>query len=206
MKKSTCLSFYVLLLCSGSLLAQHSGNISKTKVAGEWLTVFVTESNDTLLIKEMEGIQVSSPRSFSSNEEYRKYLMYKRYAAIVYPYALEGIRIFKDIQTNTEDLKKKNRKKFIKQLHKELKEEFTEPLKNLTKTQGKILVKMIEKELNLPLYELIKDFRGGWTATYWNILGSLNGFSLKDGYVPGEDYLLDAVIQDLDLQYPKINR
>jgi hypothetical protein len=194
----------VFFACSlpAFLSAQEVANTYQTMLGGELLTVLITSTNDTIYVKDMDGIQISSPRKFADTGEYRRYLKYKRYAAIVYPFAVEAIRIFRELEEDTEGLKKGKRKKHVKRLHKELKEEFTDPLKNLTKTQGKILVKMIENELQTPLYDLIKDFRGGWTATYWNILGSFNGFSLKDGYIKGEDHILDAVLEDMDLSYP----
>ena len=98
-------------------------------------------------------------------------------------------------------MKKRKRKKHIKRLQKELKKEFKEPLKKLTKTQGLILVKMIEKELDTPFYKLVKGLRGGMTAAYWNQLGKLYGYQLKDKYTPGEDPILDAVLNDLDISY-----
>lgn len=205
-KKLHYLPGFLLLLPLLASSQNQSINSWKTNLEGEWLTVVVTSENDTLYLTEMKDVQVSSPRYFKENSDYRRYLMYKRYAAIVYPYAVEAIRIFREIQTNTEGANKRARKKYIRKLHKDLKEQFTDPLKNLTKTQGKILVKMIENELQTPLYDLIKDFRGGWTATYWNILGNLNGFSLKDGYIHGEDPILDAVLNDLDLHYPESSR
>lgn len=163
------------------------------------MTVLITKDNDTIYVSEMDDIQVSSPKKFKDPRDYHTYMKYKRYAAIVYPYALKAIALFKELDENTEGLKKRKAKKYAKKRHKELKSEFTDPLKNLTKTQGKILVKMIEKELELPLFELIKDYRGGWTANYWNFLAGFSGYKLKHGYVRGEDIFMDAVLDDLDL-------
>ena len=84
---------------------------------------------------------------------------------------------------------------------KELKKEFKEPLKKLTRTQGKILVKMIEKELDTPLYTLMKNLRGTTTATYYNSMGKLYGYSLKTGYIVGEDEIMDIVLKDFDVSH-----
>ncbi|TAK40350.1 MAG: DUF4294 domain-containing protein, partial [Saprospiraceae bacterium] len=72
-------------------------------------------------------------------------------------------------------------------------------LKGLTKIQGKILVKMLERELDVPLYELIKTYRGGFSAGYWNTMSKFWGYDLKHGYLEGEDPILDAVLQDFVL-------
>jgi hypothetical protein len=89
----------------------------------------------------------------------------------------------------------------MRRLNRELKEEFQDPLKKLTKTQGKILVEMIEKEIDVPLYFLIKDVRNGFTATKWSTLSKLYGYDLKEGYIEGKDPIMDAVLQDLDVSY-----
>ena len=78
---------------------------------------------------------------------------------------------------------------------------FEEPLKKLTKTQGYILVKMIERETGEPMHELIKELRGGMTATYWTTMGRMFGHELKDGYVVGADTILDVVLQDYDVSH-----
>ena len=87
--------------------------------------------------------------------------------------------------------------------YKQLKKEFKTPLKNLTKTQGKILIKMIEKELDTPFYTLMKDMKGGWTAGYWNQMGKFFNYDLKEGYHEGDDPILDVVINDFDISYKK---
>lgn len=160
---------------------------------------YVTEGNDTLYISSLESISVTAPRIFESQEEYRRYLLYRRYAAKVYPYAIKAIKIHNDVLTETEEMKKRRRKKHTRKVHKELKEEFMDPLKKLTKTQGKILVKMIERELDIPMYLVIKRLRGGTTASYWNTMSRLYGYKLRDKYNPGEDIILDSVLEDFDI-------
>ena len=71
----------------------------------------------------------------------------------------------------------------------------------LSKTQGKILVKMIERELDTPMYSLIKDLQGKFKAFYWNHSSKLYGYRLKDGYTEGDNPILDAVLQDLNISY-----
>jgi len=88
-------------------------------------------------------------------------------------------------------------------LQRELKKEFEDPLKNLSKTQGRILVHMIERELDTPLHFLIKELKGGLTATYWSTAGSFFGYHLKRGYIEGEDPIMDIVLADFDVTHPK---
>ncbi len=190
------LLFIAALLIAGNAMAQHDGY---TYVEGKKMEYIIDECGDTLLVANLNDISISSPVSFDNADEYKRYRKYRRYAVKVHPYAVEAIRIFREVDYATETMKKRERKKYLKKLQKDLKKEFADPLKKLTKTQGYILVKMIEKELDTPMYELIKDLRGAFTASYWNTFGRTFGYRLKDGYVPGEDKILDAVLNDLRL-------
>ena len=60
---------------------------------------------------------------------------------------------------------------------------------------------MIEKELDTSMYDLIKDLRGGFNATYWAGLSNMYGYRLKDGYIEGEDPILDLVLEDFNISY-----
>lgn len=173
----------------------------KLMINGEELPYMIDECGDTLILASLESVSVSSLREFEDDADYKRYLKYRRYAAKVYPYAIEAIKVFRELEIETERMKKRQRKKYTKALHKDLKEKFTDPLKKLTKTQGLILVKMIEKELDKPMYFLIKDLRNGLTARYWNTLGGMFGHKLRKGYIIGEDPILDAVLNDLDISY-----
>jgi hypothetical protein len=174
-----------------------------TVVNGQHFPYTIDECGDTLILASLEGVSVSSLRTFESDEEYKRYRRYRMYAIKVYPYAKEAIRIFRETEYVTNNMRNKERRKYIKQLQKEMKDEFADPLKSLSKTQGKILIKMIERELDTPLYFLIKDLRNGLTASYWSTMGKLFGHQLKDGYIRGEDRILDAVLDDFNVSYDK---
>ncbi|MEM6317951.1 MAG: DUF4294 domain-containing protein [Bacteroidota bacterium] len=194
--------FIVLCLSANNsfLFAQDSISAGKDKINGQIVTVSYEES-DTLLVSDLAGVSVSVPRSFDDMDELIRYEKYKRYATKVYPYAVKSIKIFREVEEVTQTMNKRKRKKHIKRLHKELKKEFSDPLRNLSKTQGKILIEMIEKELDTSFYELMKGLRGGFTAGYWNTLSRMYGYRLKEKYQPGDDKILDAVLYDLDISH-----
>jgi len=187
---------------SSTVWAQDSLPIKKDKVDGEIVTINYS-GEDTLLVSDLEGVSISAPRNFESLEEQIRYEKYKRYATKVYPYAVEAIKIFREVEEVTLTMNKRQRKKHIKRLHKKLKKEFTDPLKNLSKTQGKILIEMIEKELDTSFYDLMKSLRGGFTAGYWSTLSRIYGYRLKEKYKEGDDKILDAVLYDLDVSHQK---
>lgn len=199
------LIIFLSFLLGGSGFAQTSSKerIEEMVINGEVVSAIITET-DTIMIADLAEVSVSSPRSFKSSAERRKYRKYRYYANKVYPYAVEAIKIFREVDYVTQTMSKRKRKKHIKRLNKQLKKEFKGKLKNLTKTQGKILVKMIEKELDRPFYSLVKDLRGGLTAAYWQQLGKLYSYNLKEGYIPGQDPLMDMVLHDFNISHEAI--
>lgn len=190
------LLFLSLAFCG--FLASQDGY---TKVNGKYYPYMVDDCGDTLIVAQLSDISVSSPEAFESDEDYKLYRRYRLYAQSVYPYAVDAIRIFRETEYMTQSMGNKDRKKYVRKLQNELKEKFEKPLKKMSKTQGKVLYRMIERELDKPIYFLIKDLRGGFTARYWATLGGLYGHKLKEGYNEGDDKILDMVLDDFDVSY-----
>lgn len=157
------------------------------------------EGTDTIVVARIPEVVVKAPPVFADDEEYRQYMRYKRYATEVLPYAIESIRLYREYQRETLDMKKGQAKRYAKDIQKDVKEDFTDPLKNLSRTQGKILVKMIENHLDMTMYDVLRDVRGGFTATKWQTVGRLYGYDLKEGYTPGKDKVLDMILNDFEL-------
>lgn len=190
--------FIVIILRTFQVFAQSPYKEFITIVDGEPVKVLVIDG-DTLVIANLELISVTAPREFDYTEDRDRYSKYRRYAAIVYPYAVQGLRIYKQLEKESEGKSKREKRKMIKEISGRLKDEFEEPLKNLTRTQGLILTKMMERALNKPFYEIIKELKGGFTAMYWNQLGKMYDYQLKDEYRVGKDPILDAVLEDFDV-------
>jgi hypothetical protein len=198
MMKNIFLPIALLLFSLHFLHAQKEGKVT---IDGNQYSYMIDGCGDTLIVADLDDVSVSSMREFSDRDEYLKYRRYRKYAAKVYPYAVEAVKLFREVEYATNTMKDRQRKKYVKQLHKDLKREFTDPLKHLTKTQGMILIKMIERELDTNMFTLIKNLRNGMTASYWNTMGGLFGHDLKTGYVEGNDPILDAVLRDMNISY-----
>ena len=114
----------------------------------------------------------------------------------VYPYAkLAGLKLrdYNKILLAAKNVAEKNR--LMRKAEKELKAEFETPLKNLTINQGKILLKLVDRETGNCSYELLKELRGTFMAFFWQNIGRLFGYNLKARYDPkGEDHQLETVI------------
>ncbi|NUN99581.1 MAG: DUF4294 domain-containing protein [Saprospiraceae bacterium] len=189
---------FAVLLTPALAGAQRVGY---TIINGQTLPFMLDGCGDTVIVATLDDVSVSSPRQFANDDEYKKYRKYRKFAAEVYPYAVEAVKVFREIEYYSDDMRRRERKRYMKELQKDLKERFEDPLKQLSKTRGLILIKMIERELQIPTYTLIKELKGGFTATYWSTLGRFYGYHLRDGYKVGEDAIMDMVLDDFDVSY-----
>ena len=90
----------------------------------------------------------------------------------------------------------KTRKAYMKIVEKELRAEFEEPLKDLSITQGRILLKLIDRETSHTSYELVKGFRGEFQAFMWQSVARLFGNNMKAKYdSTGEDIMIERAIR-----------
>jgi hypothetical protein len=170
-------------------IVHHDGRVMRIRITG----------TDTLIVATIPEVVIKAPPVFSNDEEYRQYMRYRRYAMDVLPYAIESIRMYRKYEAETKDMKSGKARKYAKTIQQEAKDEFTDRLKTLSRTQGKILVKMIERHLNTNTYDILKDVRGSFNAMKWQTVGKLYGYDLKEGYHPGEDRILDMILNDFEI-------
>jgi hypothetical protein len=116
---------------------------------------------------------------------------------IAYPYAkLAGIKLREYEQVLMAASSDQERRKIMKQAEEELKEQFGDDLRNLTFTQGRILIKLIDRETGETSYDLVRELRGSFTAFFYQAFARIWGFNLKDNYDPeGEDELIEQIVQ-----------
>lgn len=188
---------WIFLLCFPLFISPLFGQNLDTLPKGAWARMEI-DHGDTLFVMSLPWHRVSSKRQFKDFAEQRQYFLYYRAAKRVYPYAVQAIDLYNDIRAETQDMNKRQRKKYVKREHKELKEDMTEQMKKLSRTEGKVLIKMIERQLNTNFYSIIRDTRGAFTASYWNQMGKIWDYNLKDGYRVGSDPLLDEILLDYD--------
>jgi len=206
------LIFFSLLLLGISAQSQNTNEstqdqsfeddyeIRKMKIKGKVYSVLITEG-DTMVIADLDYVNISSMRLFTNADEKKKYYNFKKKSRKVYDYAQEAIQIYKEYEfVKTQDISKRELKKEVKRLEEELKEKFESKLKKLTKLEGKIMVKMIEKETGQTMYNIIKDIRGGFTAFYWHNFSKLYSYDLKEGYDKGKYPIFDGVINDVTFE------
>lgn len=148
---------------------------------------------------DLEEVILLNKLHFNSKEDRRYYLILKRKTRKVYPFAkLAAERLI----TMTERLKtidsKRDRRVYTKRIQKYIEGEFSEKLKNLTHTEGQILVKLIHRQTGRTAFDLVKELRTGWRAFWYNTTANLFDISIKEEYKPfetKEDYLIEDILE-----------
>lgn len=145
---------------------------------------------------ELRTVYIFAPLKFKNDKERMEYSRLVRNVKRVYPIAREInraiIETYEYLQTLPDD---KARQKHLKQVEKGLKEQYTPQMKKLSFTQGKLLIKMIDRQTNSTGYELVKAFMGPFKAGFYQAFASIFGASLKKEYdAEGEDKLTERVV------------
>jgi hypothetical protein len=158
-------------------------------------------NDDTIYFSEIPQVEILSFKNYSERKYYYKL---KKKVLKVYPFAktakLKLIEINSVIDTIP---KRRKRKRYTKKITKWVKEEYTERLKSLTKSEGKILVKLIYRETQTTSYQIVKSYRGRFNAYFWQTMAKFWDNNLKLKYDPvnlREDKLIEHIIKDSKLE------
>lgn len=174
--------------------------ISQAQIEQQTFRAEVVDS-DTVAIINLPEVIVLSEKIFKNERERRKYNRTVLYVKKVYPYAKlagEKLRYYDDTLRKIEN--ERARKKFMKKIEEELQQDYEGELRKLTFTQGKILLKLIDRETNNTSYALLKDLRGGVSAVLWQGIGRVFGYNLKVRYDPeGEDKEIERIVQLIEM-------
>ena len=193
MKKKLLLILLIVPIC---VLAQKK---EETDIFEDFYII----KNDSLTIP-LDEIVVFDKRSFDSDKEKRYYFWYYKKVHKAYPFAAMAAEKLSEINAELDVIKsKRKRKKHIKKIQNYMEEEFAPQLKKLTRTEGRILIKLVNRQTGETMYELIKEYRSGWKAFWYNSSANLFKLSLKNEYKP-EENAMDFIIEDI-LQRSFIN-
>lgn len=145
------------------------------------------QSGDTLIIKQLDELEVFP--KLRNRYQARRYNRLVRYVQKVYPYAqiaAQKMNEYEQILIDTPDPAKQ--RKLMKKVEDDIYEEWGEDLKDLTYMQGGILLKLIDRQTGESSYEIVKEFRGGFRAFFYQSFARIFGFNLKERYNPKEVY------------------
>ncbi|WP_321287898.1 DUF4294 domain-containing protein [uncultured Sunxiuqinia sp.] len=156
----------------------------------------VEENGDTLPHQDLEPISVYPKHVFKSKRWERRYYRLERKVKKVYPYAQKAAELLKKYEDEYLAAEsRREQKKYIKKVEEELFDQYGDELKKLSISEGRILIKLIDRETGHTSYELIKDLKGGLVAFFWQGVARIFGNNLKDEYDPvEEDILIEQII------------
>jgi hypothetical protein len=149
---------------------------------------------------EIKEVTVYAHPTFAKKSDFRKYERLVYNLKKVYPYAL--LVRNKLLQVNSELAKyedDKERNKYLRKVEKEVFANYEGDIRDMTITQGRLLIKLIDRETQNTSYSLIKEYRGKFSAAFWQGIARIFGTNLKEEYDPnGEDTLIESIIQEIE--------
>jgi Domain of unknown function (DUF4294) len=177
----------------------------------------VRSENDTLpdkfyLIQEIERNGVKMPEieikevtiqarpDRAHRREYRQYEKLVSNIRKVYPYALIVRKKLTEVDEVLKDIPGvRDKKRYLRDVEKDVFTEYQDDIEDMTISQGRLLIKLIDRETQNTSYTLIREYRGKFSATLWQSVARIFGTNLKEEYDPyGEDALIEAIINEID--------
>lgn len=137
---------------------------------------------------------------FANDTDRYHFNQLRHYVKIVMPYVNVAVALFNEINMASSDMNKRERKKYIKTREKEIKEKFEDKLSVLNITQGRLLVKLINRQLSTNCYDVVKELKNPVTAAYYQTWARLNGINLNEDYDREKERALERVMRSLGYQ------
>ena len=164
---------------------------------------YIVYGGDTMTYAQLDMVIVWGKMSTAQRKANREWTRLRNAVYVTYPYAKKASYIINDVNSNLKHvIDEKKRKQYLSSREKVLKKEFTEPLTNLSVYQGKILMKLINRETSNTCYELVKEYKGGFSAKFWQTIAWVFGGSLKQNYDPkGEDAEIEQIVLEVARMY-----
>lgn len=154
---------------------------------------------DTLYMDVLTPSQISLHRR--SGKEWRRYYRLVWNFSKTYPYALVARTLIHqtDSTFTADELSRRKREKYVNKVQKELFNAFEQPMRNMTVTQGQLLMKLIDREVGKSSFYIIKDYKNGIAAGFWQGVAKLFGSDLKKHYDPaGADRQVEELVRKWD--------
>lgn len=198
MKKCCCfyIVFVSLLLLPGLSSAQQG--VNDTLVTGA-----VVYMGDTIEAKTLPYVSLFNRLTDAQRRARAEWTRLRNAIYVTFPYAKRAGLVMNDVNVHLVGVTDKDkRKKYINSREKELKREFADPLTNLSIYQGKVLMKLINRETGNNCYEIIKDYKGGFLARFYQTVAFFFGTNLKQPYdKTGDEAEMEKIVQEVERMY-----
>ena len=142
-------------------------------------------------------------RPWKSEDERQQYLRLKRNVLRVLPYAIYAQKRYAQLDHDLALAQnRKEERRLVKECEHEIKHKINSEVKNLSISQGKILIKLIERQTGNTSYDLVKEMKGGVTAFVYQGVARVVGHNLKSTYNPQEDFVIETIIREYEQARP----
>lgn len=191
---------YILALLTAVVLFTGFTEIchAQAKVDEKEILRYIVDGKDTIFIDEIKASKVYSRVPKQKGREWRKYYRLVHNFSKAYPYALVAKKLVNiaDSTIAADNLKGAKRDKYINQVQKELFDVFEGQMRKLTVSQGVLIMKLIDREVGKSSYNIIKGYKSGITAGFWQGIAKIFGSDLKAPYDPeGEDMATEELVE-----------
>jgi hypothetical protein len=196
-KSQMAKNILILLLFFPLLLNAQSDGGKGLVLPAKGIAVRTTVyEGDTIPYVSLPVISCYTERVFRNRRQQAAWNRTKYNVKVVYPYAILASAKLKEYDRLLSQMSESDRDRYTKLAEKQLKDEFGEELKKLTVSQGKILVKLIDRETGKTTYNVVKDMRGSFSAFMWQGVALMFNSSLKAEYDPaGDDKAIEEAIK-----------
>lgn len=153
--------------------------------------------NDTVPVVDLYPVYVYTDYIYKNKKQYEQWTRIKYNVKKVYPYAIIAAAKLKEYDVILEKMPNERMKKaYIRICEKDLKNEFEDELKDLSINQGRILMKLIDRETGKTTYQIVKEMRGGFEAVMWQAVARIFGNNMKTEYdASTEDIMIERAVK-----------
>ena len=183
-----CSTMLVLALITGA--SAQSGELTPVMIIG----------GDTIPLYTLPDVVVERTMSPKTRRQAARIDKLTRNVQKVFPYALTTAKLLDQYDHDLATIERESDKDlYLKLAEAELKAEFETELRNMTQSQGRLLIKLIDRETGHTSYELVKQLRGSFNAWLWQGVARLFGNDLKSDYDPiGDDALVESIVRRIE--------
>lgn len=189
----------ILAVCFAIVAKAQEGYQHTEGMKVLYSTVF---NGDTIPLINIPEVNITTLR-FATNEDKYWYDYYLKRVKKVYPYYEIAQDVIDEVDYEKNNSKNKQFKKYRKQKKEDLMKQFEKELKDLKVSEGKVLVKLINRNTGTAFYDLIKEYNSGIKAWAYNVVAKKYGYDLKEDYNPNtsENRMLEMAIKTVEESY-----
>lgn len=196
MKRLVIITIILLVALAAPCGAQNPADVNKL------LCFAKVYDGDTIPYFDLKPVVIKEKWALLTNAEIRKHQRLIRNVKKTLPYAKEAKRRLQALDKDLVGMNPKKRSDYVKKVEQQLLDEFKEDLEGLTMSQGRVLLKLVDRETGNTSYALVSDLRGKFRASFYQTFARVFGFNLKARYDPKhnkDDALIEKIVRSIEM-------